>query len=46
MDTWVLVKKPKIYDEKKKKSLSTNGSCLAGCRYVEECKSINTYHPA
>jgi hypothetical protein len=35
MDTPLLIKKPKSYNEKKKIS-STNGAGLIGCLHVEE----------
>ena len=45
MDTKFLKKKPEIYNEAKKASL-TNGSGLTGCQHVEEWKLNNIYHPA
>ena len=36
METWSLIKKPKIYNEKKKKAFSINGAGLTGSQYIEK----------
>jgi hypothetical protein len=45
MDTYILIKKPKPYNGKKKAS-STDGAGLSGCLHIEECKKTHIYDPA